>query len=169
MWLERRGRKLVQGQEGGGGVGIETTRRAPFTPTTPPSHLFPSHLSCTSFLPPPLKRGPVHPCAQRFQMGCSALVPIRPPRFEGYRLHCLCTAGKLARLPPLPLKPLSCGRMKPPKPNQRSDRKRHVVVAPGVENTASRFRFANSDRATAVPCPGRVSTWPTVGYVAAVA
>ena len=150
MWLERRGRKLVQGQEGGGGVGIETTRRAPFTPTTPPSHLFPSHLSCTSFLPPPLKRGPVHPCAQRFQMGCSALVPIRPPRFEGYRLHCLCTAGKLARLPPLPLKPLSCGRMKPPKPNQRSDRKRHVVVAPGVENTASRFRFANSDRAMAV-------------------
>ena len=78
----------MQGQEGGGGVGIETTRRAPFTPTTPPSHLFPSHLSCTSFLPPPLKREPTHPCAQRFQMGCSALVPIRPPRFEGYRLHC---------------------------------------------------------------------------------
>jgi hypothetical protein len=47
--------------------------------------------------------------------------------------------------------------------------KRHAAVAPGVENTASRFRFANSDRATAVPCPGRVSTWPTVGYVAAVA
>ena len=31
--------------------------------------------------------------------------------------------------------------------------KRHTTVAPGVENTASRFRFANSDRATAVPCP----------------
>ena len=49
------------------------------------------------------------------------------------------------------------------------DCKRHVVVAPGVENTASRFRFANSDRATAVPCPERVSTWPTVRTLVKVA